>query len=101
MPVIRAIDDSPTFNAEALARITERLPLKSIEDALDENNAGVPDVARVIGSVLNYGSSESSRLHAARLAIEFRNLGAKNNDNKIVFNITGQNVNLNNLIVRE
>jgi len=101
MPVIRAIDEKPNVDHNALARITEKLPLKSIEDALDENQAGIPDVARVVGSILNYGCSDSAKLNAARLAIEFRNLGAKNNDNRIVFNIIGNNVHLNNLIVQE
>ena len=85
---------------KAIARVTEQLPSKSIELALDEYNAGIPDVARTIGDILNCGSSESVKLKAAQLAIEFRSLGDKKNDNRIVFNLLG-NVTLNNLIVQE
>jgi len=103
MPVIHALkeNDTPTVNEGALARLTEKLPFKSIEESLDENNAGVADVARVVGDILNFGGSEGNRLRAAQLAIEFRNIGAKKNDNRIVFNIVGNNVSLNNLIVQE
>lgn len=86
---------------KAIAKVTESLPHKSIELALDEYNAGIPDVARTIGEILNCGSSESAKLRAAQLAIEFRSLGNKANDNRIVFNLMGNNITLNNLIVQE
>lgn len=101
MPVIRSIEEKPVVNENALARVTEKLPFKTLTESLDEYNAGVNDVARVVGDILNFGSSESTKLRAAQLAIEFRTLGEKKDDNRIVFNITGQNVTLNNLIVRE
>lgn len=101
MPVIRAINDRPQIDLTALARVTEKLPVKSIESALDENGAGIHDVARVIGETLNCGMSEHSKLAAAKLAIEFRSFGDKKNDNKIVFNLIGNNITLNNLIVQE
>jgi hypothetical protein len=101
MPVIRALDPNLTVNEKALARVTEKLPAKSIEESLDQYNAGITDVARVVGDVLNFGANESTKLRAAQLAIEFRNLGAKKNDNRIVFNLLGNNITLNNLIVQE
>lgn len=104
MPVIHTITENekaPDVNNSALARMTEKLPYKSLEESLDENNAGVMDVARVIGDILNFGSSEGNKLRAAQLAIEFRSIGQKKNDNRIVFNITGQNITLNNLVVQE
>jgi hypothetical protein len=101
MPVIRAIDERNQVDQKALTHITEKLPYKSLEQSLDESNAGVPDVARVIGDILNYGCSESTKLRAAQLAIEFRSLGDKKNDNRIVFNLVGNNITLNNLIVQE
>jgi hypothetical protein len=102
MPVIRANpgEEIPVDN-KALSRITEAVPFKSIEDSLDANCAGPHDVARVVGSILNFGENEHVKLKAAQLAIEFRNLGAKKNDNRIVFNIQGNNVTLNNLILQE
>ena len=101
MPVVRSIDEKPPVNESALARVTEKLPYRSLEESLDECNAGVYDVARVVGDVLNFGCNESNKLRAAQLAIEFRNLGAKKNDNRIVFNLVGNNITLNNLIVQE
>ena len=101
MPVIRAINEQPLVNESALARVTEKLPYRSLEESLDECNAGVHDVARVVGDVLNFGNNESNKLRAAQLAIEFRNLGSKKNDNRIVFNLIGNNITLNNLIVQE
>lgn len=101
MPVIRAMNEVRLVNEKALARVTEQIPIKSIEEALDENNAGVIDVAKVVGDVLNFGSSESAKLRAAQLAIEFRGIGTKKEDNRIVFNLFGQNITLNNLIVQE
>jgi hypothetical protein len=99
MPVIRAMEHP--VDLTALSRVTEKLPVKSIELALDENQAGVPDVARTIGELLNCGSSEHVKLRAAQLAIEFRALGDKKNDNRIIFNLMGNNITLNNLIVQE
>jgi hypothetical protein len=101
MPVVRSIDQNQPVNERALARVTEKLPFKSIEECLDENNAGLHDVARVVGDVLNFGCNESNKLRAAQLAIEFRNIGEKKNENRIVFNLVGNNITLNNLIVQE
>jgi len=103
MPVIRSIEtqETPTVNETALARVTSDLKPQGIEECLDSNGAAIPDVARVVGSILNFSSSDALRLRAAQLAIEFRNLGARKNDNRIVFNLQGNNITLNNLIVQE
>lgn len=103
MPVIRAIEnqETPAVNETALARVTENLKPQSIEECLDANSAGVPDIARVVGSILNFSASDALRLRAAQLAIEFRNIGVRKNDNRIVFNLQGNNITLNNLIVQE
>ena len=101
MPVLRPVVETPP-DVEAISRVVKDLPYKSLEDSLDQNCAGPHDVARVVGSILNFGESDGVKLKAAQLAIEFRNLGAKKNDNRIVFNLIGCNhVNLNNLIVQE
>lgn len=102
MPVIRPVVETAPVDVGALSRITKDLPYKSLEDSLDQHCASPHDVARVVGSILNFGESDGVKLKAAQLAIEFRNLGSKKNDNKIVFNLVGcNNVNLNNLIVQE
>jgi len=103
MPVLRAIQTQvKEIDLTAISSITEVLPVvKSIEDSLDDSNAGIPDVARVIGDVLNFGSSDITKLRAAQLALEFRSIGAKKNDNRIIFNIQGNNVTLNNLVIQE
>ena len=103
MPVIRAIEnqEAPQVNETALARVLSDLKPQGIVECLDASGAAVPDVARVVGSILNFSASDALRLRAAQLAIEFRNLGEKKNDNRIVFNLQGNNITLNNLIVQE
>jgi hypothetical protein len=103
MPVVtfKQKEEPISVVPSVVAKVLEKLPPKSIEDALDECNAGVPDVARVIGEVLNFGQSDITKLRAAQLAIEVRSLGSKKNDNRIVFNLVGQNISVNNLIMQE
>lgn len=81
-------------------RVQNALPQLKVRagfiEALERNGAGQEDIARTIGEVLNEGQTHGIRLRAAEVAMKsmglFETVG--NQQTAVVFNIQGENVNL-------
>lgn len=102
MPIAEPIDlQEKEVNRLALVKTVNTLPVtpKSFEEALDEYGAAPPDIARVVAGILNYSEHDTNKLRAAQLIADWRKLGGERSGSTIVFNINGENVNLNNLFV--
>ena len=102
MPIAEPIDlQEKKINNLALVKTLKGLSEKpkTFEEALDEYGAAPPDIARVVAAILNYSEHDSNKLKAAQLIADWRNLGGDKSGNTVIFNINGENVNLNNLFV--
>lgn len=101
MPRITSlIEETPLeVQGEILTAMTKNLPkFTDLVEALDYHNCGLNDIAQTVGSVMKFGSSDSARLNAARLASELRGVAKGKDSNTFNFIISDVNgVNLMNI----
>lgn len=100
MPIINHQIVDPELVSNALEEVG--VLRNNISSALNKAGAGIPDIAETIATQLKYGDNGSIKLKAAQLAAEMHgiNRGA-NADNRIIFAIQGDSINLNNLFKPE
>ncbi len=109
MPLLNRLDDEiqapvAVKNVPQVAKqMAEKISSEviSVRQHLNSYGASVEDVARVIGTVMNFSMEDGNKLRAVQIACQLHGLdkGAEDKKNTIVFNLNGENIQVQSMLL--